>query len=104
MNLYEIIDQVVTLLQKHGRVSYRAVQYQFRLDEEGLEALKEEIIAVRELAADKDGMMLVWTGEGTNQETRKGGIGESEQKDPTSSDTRLRTLDARPISYTPPHL
>src|SRR5262245_60246378 len=104
MNLYEIIDQVAALLQKHGRLSYRAVQYQFRLDEEGLAALKGELIAVRELAVDKDGVMLVWAGEGTNRETGDQGIRGSEQKDPTSSDTRLRTPDARPISYTPPHL
>src|SRR2546426_1110816 len=96
MNLYETIDQVVTLLQKHGRVSYRAVQYQFQLDEGGLAALKEELIAVRELAIDKDGTMLVWTGASP--------VSGSQPLTPNTEPTgaRLRTSD--PGRWTPPHL
>jgi hypothetical protein len=62
MDLYAVIDQVVPLLQKHGRVSYSAIRLQFALNEEQLEAVTEELIAVRELAVDQDGKMLVWTG------------------------------------------
>ena len=47
MDLYEVIDHVVALLQKHRRITYRALKLQFALDNEHLEALKEE----RELPA-----------------------------------------------------
>src|SRR5262245_36971497 len=63
MDLYAILDQVVDLLQQRGRVSYRALKVQFRLDDEALEALKDELIAVHQYARDQDGRMLVWTGE-----------------------------------------
>ncbi len=38
------------------------LQLQFQLDDEQLAALKEELIDIQELAADKDGKMLVWQG------------------------------------------
>jgi hypothetical protein len=40
MDFYEVLDQVVPLLQKHGRMTYRALKLQFHLDDEHLEALK----------------------------------------------------------------
>ena len=71
MDLYEIIDQVAALLQQRGRLSYQALKYQFKLDDEGVAALTSELIEVQELAIDKDGKMLVWTGDGetTPEET-----------------------------------
>src|SRR5215471_2212943 len=63
MDFYDILDQVIALLKQRGRASYRALQVQFRLDEASLEALKDELIAVHQLARDHDGRMLVWTGE-----------------------------------------
>src|SRR5215470_4597555 len=63
MDFYEILDQVIALLQQRRRVSYRALKVQFRLDDEALEALKDELIEVHQLARDQDGRMLVWTGE-----------------------------------------
>jgi class 3 adenylate cyclase len=62
MDFYAILDQVIDLLKQRGRVSYRALKVQFRLDDEALEALKDELIAVHQLARDQDGRMLVWTG------------------------------------------
>jgi class 3 adenylate cyclase/predicted ATPase len=63
MDFYTILDHVIALLQQRGRVSYRALKVQFKLDDEALEALKDELIAVHQLARDQDGRMLVWTGE-----------------------------------------
>ena len=40
MTFYEMLDQVLALLQRHGRVSYRALQVQFALDEDRLALLK----------------------------------------------------------------
>jgi class 3 adenylate cyclase/tetratricopeptide (TPR) repeat protein len=62
MTFYEVLEQVVELLQRHGRVSYRALRRQFDLDEGYLEDLKAEIIEAQQLAIDQDGVMLVWTG------------------------------------------
>jgi hypothetical protein len=73
MDFYEVLDQVVALLQKHGRVTYRALKLQFHLEDEHLEALKEELIEARELAFDKDSKMLVWAGEGGTGETAQRG-------------------------------
>jgi class 3 adenylate cyclase len=63
MEFYDALDQVLDLLQRRGRVSYRALKVQFRLDDDHLEALKDEIIKAQRLAMDEDGAVLVWTGE-----------------------------------------
>ena len=62
MTFYEMLDQVLALLQRHGRVSYRALQVQFELDEDRLALLKEELIDIQHCAQDLDGRMLVWIG------------------------------------------
>src|SRR6266853_4701959 len=63
MTFEEILDQAIAMLQRRGRVSYRTLTLQFHLNEESLEALKEELIEVHHLAVDHDGRMLVWAGE-----------------------------------------
>ena len=69
MDFYAVLEHVLVLLQRHGRVSYRALKRQFDLDDEYLEDLKSEIIKVQQLAVDQDSEMLVWTGEiGTKPE------------------------------------
>ena len=62
MKFSEIVAQAVAWLQREGRVSYRALKREFTLEDDALEDLKEELITVKELAVDKDGKMLVWTG------------------------------------------
>ena len=69
MDLYAVSDQVRTLLQQRGRLAYRMLTLQFQLDEKQLAAIKEELIDIQEVAADKDGKMLVWTGHETREET-----------------------------------
>jgi len=63
MDFYDVFDKVQDLLSQHGRVSYRALKRQFALDDEDLEALKDELIYAKRLAVDEDGRVLVWTGE-----------------------------------------
>ena len=60
--VYEILDQILALLQRHGRVTYGPLKRQFQLDDAYLEDLKAEIIEARQLAVDQDGRVLVWTG------------------------------------------
>ncbi len=61
MTFDEILTQVLELLRRDGRVSYRALKRRFDLDEEYLEDLKAEIIQAKKLAVDEDGAVLVWT-------------------------------------------
>jgi class 3 adenylate cyclase len=44
-------------------VSYRALKVQFNLDDDQLEALKDELIEAKRLAVDERGRVLVWVGE-----------------------------------------
>jgi class 3 adenylate cyclase len=62
MTFEEILDQAIAMLQRRGRVSYRALQRQFQLDDAYLQDLRAEIVEVLQLAVDQDNTMLVWTG------------------------------------------
>ncbi len=62
MTFDEVLAQVVDLLQREGRVSYRALKRRFALDDDYLEDLKAEIIQAKRLARDEDGVVLVWVG------------------------------------------
>src|SRR2546425_13135974 len=62
MTFYEVLEQVLALLQQHGRVTYRALKRQFALDDDYIEDLKAELIQARRLAVDEQGAVLVWSG------------------------------------------
>src|SRR5215471_5701744 len=63
MTFDEILAQVITLLQRQRRVSYRALKRRFDLDEDYLEDVKVELIKAQHLARDEEGEILVWVGE-----------------------------------------
>jgi hypothetical protein len=88
MKFSEVVDHASALLQRKGRITYRALKREFTLDDEALADLKFELITGQELAVDKDGEVLVWVGNG--EATPK----------PTSPPTQFQP----PASYTPPHL
>jgi class 3 adenylate cyclase len=62
MTFDEILAQVLELLQRERRISYRALKRRFSIDDEYLEDLKTEIIDAKQLAIDENGTVLVWTG------------------------------------------
>src|SRR5262245_60407940 len=62
MTFEELLDQAIALLQRRGRLTYRALKRQFHLDDDYLEDLKAELIQGQRLAVDEDGAVLVWTG------------------------------------------
>ena len=64
MTFDEILAQVLDLLQREKRLSYRALKVRFGLDDEHLAALKDEIIEAKQLAVDDRGVVLVWRGDG----------------------------------------
>jgi hypothetical protein len=94
MTFEEILNQAMALLQRQGRVSYRALKRQFDLDEAYVEDLKLELIEVHQVAVDQDNTMLVW-------------VGGAAAPPPAATDTasvQARAPDAAPLTYTPPHL
>jgi hypothetical protein len=65
----EILDQVLALLQRRGRLTYRALQRQFNLDEADLADLRDEIIRGQRLAVDVGGAS--WSGRVTRHQYQR---------------------------------
>src|SRR4030095_11762521 len=86
MTFEEILEQAIAMLQRHGRLTYRAIKRQFDLDDAYLDDLKHEIIEGQRLAVDEQGTVLVWTG----------------AADPAL--TSATVPERVPLAYTPPHL
>ena len=59
MDFYSLLDDVLELLRRRGRVTYRALKRQFHLDDEVLDDLKEELIKAQRVAVDENGDVLV---------------------------------------------
>jgi class 3 adenylate cyclase len=94
MNFFEIVDRTLELLQRKGRVSYRALKREFDLDDESLEDLKVELIQAQKIAVDEDGAVLVWVGASPVPGSRF----QVPSNQPLASSTQP------PVSYTPAHL
>jgi class 3 adenylate cyclase/tRNA A37 threonylcarbamoyladenosine biosynthesis protein TsaE len=62
MTFDEILEQVIALLKRQGRVSYPALKIRFSLDDDYLKALKAELLYVHP-ARDDEGRGLAWTGD-----------------------------------------
>ena len=90
MTFEELLDQAIAMLQRRGRLTYRTLKLQFHLDDEHLEALKDELIYGQRLAVDEEGRVLVWTGS-------RAAVPPPEAA-PTQEQTRV------PLAYTPKHL
>ena len=89
MTFEELVDQAIAMLERRGRVTYRALKRQFQLDDDVLEELTVEIIKAQRLAVDEDGEVLVWTG-------TVAAVG--------SSPAPATELWRVPHAYTPPYL
>ena len=90
MTFEEILDQAIAMLQRRGRLTYHTLKLQFHLDDEHLEALKDELLYGQRLAVDEDNRVLVWTGD-------------TDTAPPAA--TALAEIPARtPLAYTPPYL
>src|SRR5262247_3890626 len=102
MKFSEVVAQTLAWLQREGRVSYRALRLEFDLNDDVLDALKEELIEVKELAVDKDGKMLVWAGgesreaqerRSTEEETPKVASSQFSVPGPQPPEARQQTHD-----------
>src|SRR3989475_10698999 len=90
MTFDEVLAQVLDLLQRQGRVSYRALKRRFALDDAYLEDLKAELIDAQRLAIDEEGKVLVWTGDTSTTA-------------PAPSPS-APTQERAPLTYTPSYL
>ena len=90
MTFDAVLAQVLDLLQHQGRVAYRALKVRFNLDDDYLEALKDELICARRLAVDEDSRVLVWTGATASALP--------------SAAVPAQVQDQASLSYTPKHL
>ena len=63
MDFYAILDQVIALLRQRQRVTYRALQRQFDLDEDALNDLKDALLYAHPQVVDDEGRGLRWTGD-----------------------------------------
>jgi class 3 adenylate cyclase len=90
MDFYTILDHVVDLLRQRQRVTYRALQRQFQLDDAALQDLKDELLYAHPQVRDDEGRGLLWTGD----------IG------PTAPPraTPVQTSERLPLTYTPSYL
>ena len=94
MTFEEILDQAIAMLQRRGRMTYRALKRQFNLDDAFLEDLKEELLYGQQLAVDEDEKVLVWTG----------GADWASVPSPPVAFSPATTPLRVPLSYTPPYL
>ena len=60
MTFEELLAHVIAVLQREGRISYRALQRRFDLDDAYLDDVKVELIEAKQLARDENGRILVW--------------------------------------------
>ena len=90
MTFEEILDHALAMLQRRGRVTYRALKLQFTLDDDQLEALKDELLYAHPQVGDDAGRGLRWTG--------------TPVAAPPPAVAPTLAQDRAPLSYTPLHL
>src|SRR5438105_3328065 len=99
MTFDDILAQVLALLQREGRVSYRALKRRFDLDDTYLEDVKDELIYAKRLAVDEENRVLVWVGEHEAAPAPP-----PVPAAPALTAAPAPTPEREPLSYTPKHL
>ena len=90
MDFYTLLDHVVDLLRQRQRVTYRALQRQFQLDDAALNDLKDELLYAHPQVRDDGGRGLLWTGDSGTAPALASVPGEISAREP--------------LTYTPPYL
>src|SRR6266478_3732944 len=90
MDFYTLLDHVVDLLRQRQRVTYRALQRQFQLDDAALQDLRDELLYAHPQVRDDDGRGLLWTGDAGSTAPPRA--------------TPVQTPERIPLTYTPPYL
>src|SRR6266545_7190490 len=100
MTFDDILAQVIALLQRQGRVSYRALKMRFELTDEYLDVLKEELIDAQRVATDEEGRILVWVGASGGVPTSASQLIQPIQQAPLQQD-QLPQIAPPPTPHTP---
>jgi len=95
MTFDDVLTQVLELLEREGRVSYRALKRRFSLDDDYLEDLKDELIKAKQLARDEEGAVLVWTGASPVVSSQLSVPSSPQPPAPQTSDLGRRTLNPK---------
>jgi class 3 adenylate cyclase len=98
MDYDAVLAQVLALLQQEQRLSYRVLKLRLQLDDDLLEALKEDLIYAKKLAVDEDNRVLVWAGEHASAAPP------SALGTPVLASVRATDPEREPLAYTPKHL
>ena len=98
MKFSAVVEQVLDMLQRQGRVSYRALKREFELDDDLLADLKEELLYAHAQEVQEEGPGLAWVGaapvsSSKNRSSKFGRNGESENQNRKANS--LLTLDPR---------
>ena len=62
MKFSEMVDQARALLQRTGKITYRALKREFDLDDEALADLKDELLFADPQVKEEGERGLVWVG------------------------------------------
>ena len=98
MTFDDILAQIIDVLQRDHRVSYRALKVRFQLDDDLLEAVKDELIYAKKLGIDEDNRVLVWVRETDTTPPPPASSSAAPISPPATEPVR------DPLSYTPQHL
>jgi hypothetical protein len=98
MTFDDILAQVLTLLHREGRVSYRALKLRFDINDDYIEGIKDELIYAKKLAVDEENRVLVWVGD-KEAAPLPPAVSTPEPTAPPALDH-----EREPLSYTPKHL
>src|SRR5262245_12845596 len=90
MDYDAIFSQVLVLLRQQTRLSYRVLKLRLQLDDDTLEALKEDLIYAKQVAVDEEGRVLVWTGESGAVTINSSGVTQSVEPSDTPSGQDLQ--------------
>jgi len=102
MDFDALFAQVLEVLQREQRISYRALRRRFNLSDDDLDDLKDELIFAKKLAVDEENRVLVWIGEQatTSPQTPKPSTAQATQPtdEPPSTELRPREAERRQLT------
>src|SRR5262249_39806970 len=99
MTFDEVLTQVLELLQREKRVSYRALKLRFNINDDYIEGIKDELIYAKKLAVDEENRVLVWAGEQASASTTP-----PAPETPALAAAPATDPERAPPAYTPRHL
>ncbi len=101
MDFYEVVEQVRALLQRQGRVSYRALKRQFGVDDAFIEDLKEELLYAHASAVQADERGFTWTGETEERQGTTRPPAQTSAQPPIQPDQPTQAEPPPPAPHTP---